>query len=271
MTEINIREVDAMNFRLEGRGRQVLLGASLLIILIPVTSAQEPFRWPEKPQNFQVLPKDFPTQNLRAVMTGFTRALGVRCTHCHMGTEGEPLSSYDFPSDDNPNKNRAREMLRMLGSVNDHLKKIEPTGLKRVNMWCHTCHRGRSRPTTITEALTEEYEKGGIEAAIRHYRELRERYYGAGAYDFSENSLNSMGYGLLGSDKAADAIPIFRLNAEFHPESGNVFDSLAEAYAKNGQPELARIYYQKSLQIDPDNANAVKKLRELEAKAPQGQ
>ncbi len=54
-------------------------------------------------------------------MKGFTRALGVRCSHCHVG--GNPLSTYDFASDENPNKGRAREMLRMLNSINEHLQK----------------------------------------------------------------------------------------------------------------------------------------------------
>ena len=34
------------------------------------------------------------------VMPGFTRALGVRCSYCHVGEEGESLSTYDFASDD---------------------------------------------------------------------------------------------------------------------------------------------------------------------------
>ena len=99
---------------------------------------------------------------MRAVMTGFTSALGVRCSHCHVGEEGQPLSSYDFPSDENPNKDRAREMLRLLGAVNGHLEKIEPSGGQRVNMWCHTCHRGRPLPTTLDEELREAYAEGGV-------------------------------------------------------------------------------------------------------------
>ena len=53
---------------------------------------------------------------------------------CHKGEEGKPLSTYDFASDENPNKNRAREMLRMLNEIEVHLNKIEPSGDKRVNM-----------------------------------------------------------------------------------------------------------------------------------------
>jgi tetratricopeptide (TPR) repeat protein len=227
--------------------------------------AQDQWTWPEKPKNLQVL-KDFTGQRLRPVMTGFTRALGVRCSYCHVGEEGKPLSTYDFASDANLNKDRAREMLRMLGSINDHLKKIEPSGKTRVNMWCHTCHQGRPRPTTLEEELNEAYARSGVTAAVARYRELRERFYGKGGYDFSERSLNAFAYELLGKKDYDGGIAIFRLNASEFPQSGNVWDSLAEAYLAAGKSQLAEIYYRKSLEIDPQNENAAKKLREIEGK-----
>src|SRR5215472_7288004 len=133
---------------------------------------QDAWTWPEKPKNLQVLPKDWPGSRLRPVMIGFTRALGVRCSYCHKGEEGKPLSTYDFASDDNPNKNRAREMLRMLNEIGEHLNKIQPSGDKRVNMWCHTCHRGRPRPMTLAEELAEQYRKKNVKAAVDYYDEL---------------------------------------------------------------------------------------------------
>ena len=36
-----------------------------------------------------------------------------------------------------------------------------------------------------------------------------------------------------------DAIPIFKLNVELYPNPSNVYDSLAEAYAANGDKVLA--------------------------------
>ena len=115
--------------------------AVLLIFAFTFSSfAQGQWRWPGKPKNIQVLPKDWPGSRLRPVMTGFAQDLGVRCSYCHVGEEGKSLSAFDFASDANPQKNTAREMLRMLGSVNDHLKKIEFNGDKPANMWCHTCH-----------------------------------------------------------------------------------------------------------------------------------
>ena len=228
--------------------------------------AQDQWTWPDKPRNLQVLPKDFTGQRLRPIMTGFTRSLGVRCTYCHVGEEGKPLSTYDFASDANPNKDRAREMYRMLGSINDHLKKIQPSGDKRVNMWCHTCHQGRARPMTLEEELAEAHRKSGINGALARYSELRERYYGKAGYDFSERSLNTFAYERLQAGDHEGAIAVFRLNTTQFPQSGNVWDGLAEGYMTAGNKLLAQIYYRKALELDPKNENAVKKLRELEVK-----
>jgi len=65
------------------------------------------------------------------------------------------------------------------------------------------------------------------------------------------------------------AINIFHLNAAQFPQSGNVWDSLAEAYAAAGKNVLAEIYYRKSLELDPQGANALEKLRKLGEKPPQ--
>lgn len=224
--------------------------------------------WPERAANLVVLPADAPPDQLRAVMTGFTRSLGVRCSYCHVGDEGKPLSTYDFPSDANPKKDVAREMLRMLGSINEHMAKVPPGGAERVNVWCHTCHQGRPRPTTLEEELAEAHADGGAAAAVARYRELRERWYGDGKLDFGERPLTSYGYRLLGEGDAEGAIAIFRLGAEMFPGSGNAWDSLAEAYAAAGKRELARVFYRKSLEVDPDNENALAKLVELGEGAP---
>ncbi len=242
-----------------------------LIAVVIATAAQDAlaqqWEWPDKAENLKVLPENFPPERLSAVMRGFTRALGVRCSYCHVGDEGEPLSTYDFPSDDNPKKEVARKMLEMLGDINEHLKGVEPSGPNRVNMWCHTCHRGAPKPMTLGEALTEEYLLHGTRAMLDRYVALKDRYYGRGTFDFSEGTLNNLGYEFLGRGELEPAIAIFKLNVAQFPESGNVYDSLAEAYMTGGQTELAIIYYTRSLEIDPDNTNALEKLAELREKS----
>ncbi len=83
----------------------------------PATRAQDTWNWPEKPKNLLVLPKDWPGTRLRPVMIGFTRALGVRCSYCHKGKEGNTLNTYDFAYDDNPNKTRPEERLPYLNNL----------------------------------------------------------------------------------------------------------------------------------------------------------
>lgn len=245
------------------------LASALLVIASLPAQAQEPWSWPEKPQNLKVLPKDWPGSRLRAPMTGFTRALGVRCSHCHVGEEGKPLSTYDFASDANPNKDRAREMLRMLGSVNDHLDKIEPSGGQRVNMWCHTCHRGRPRPLTLGEEVSEVYRAKNIDAALLHLAELKKEFYGRGAYDFeSERTLNTLGYAALEKEDTAGAIKAFTENTEKFPENANAWDSLGEAHVKAGDAVSAKKSYEKSLQINPRNQNAKDALESLAEGSP---
>jgi tetratricopeptide (TPR) repeat protein len=243
---------------------KAFFGVALLAVVFTLSShAQDQWTWPEKPKNLQVLNKDWPGSRLSPVMRGFTRALGVRCSYCHKGEEGKPLTTYDFVSDENPNKNRAREMLRMLGDVNTHLKKIEPSGDQRVNMWCHTCHRGRPRPMTLGEEMGEQYRQKGIDAAVRHYQDLKTKFLDKGAYDFSERSLNEFGYEILGKNDAPGAISIFQLNTQIFPASANAWDSLAEAYLKSGDVKTAKRYYEKSLKLDPKNDSARAALQKL--------
>jgi CubicO group peptidase (beta-lactamase class C family) len=79
-----------------------------------------------------------------------------------------------------------------------------------------------------------------------------------------EERLNGLGYSLLGEKKYAEAIALFKLNVEFYPASSNVYDSLGEAYMLGGEKELARQNYRKSLELDPNNRNAVEMLKKLE-------
>ncbi len=104
----------------------------------------------------------------------------------------------------------------------------------------------------------------GADAAVAQYHELKRTH--PNDYDFDERTLNQLGYMLLQKDRNADAIAIFTLNVEEFPKSANVYDSLGEAYAKDGQKQKATVNYRKSLELDPKNQGAADKLKELEQK-----
>ena len=65
--------------------------------------------------------------------------------------------------------------------------------------------------------------------------------------------------------KMAEAIAILGLVAEAWPQSANTYDSLGEAYARSGDKAKAIENYQRSLDLDPNNANAATMLKQLKA------
>jgi len=74
-------------------------------------------------------------------------------------------------------------------------------------------------------------------------------------YFDNEDELTMFGYSLLWENKITDALEIFKLIVnEFG--SANSYDSLGEAYLKNGNPALSLANYKKSLELNPDNFNA---------------
>ena len=101
----------------------------------------------------------------------------------------------------------------------------------------------------------------GVQAALDRYAELRNS--GELQGQQAEQSLNQLGYTLLYSGHEKDAITVFQRNVQEFPQSSNVYDSLAEAYAKVGEKDLAIANYEKSLQLDPKNQNAVERLKRL--------
>ncbi len=79
-----------------------------------------------------------------------------------------------------------------------------------------------------------------------------------------EPLVNQLGYMMLYRRQSPDkAIEFFRFNVAHYPDSANAYDSLAEGYMVKGEKALAIENYEKSLKLDPNNDNAVKRLEEL--------
>lgn len=116
----------------------------------------------------------------------------------------------------------------------------------------------------LIDTMKVTLQKKGVDAAIRLYYEIKKQQ--TPGYFFDEDQINIFGYELLQAKKIKDAIKIFKLNAEEYPESWNVFDSLAEAYAANGDNKLAIMNYEKSIALNPKNQNGIDILRKLKGK-----
>jgi hypothetical protein len=112
----------------------------------PPPAAQPPFAVPPF-KNLKVFPKDISRAELLKNMKFFSQSLGVRCTYCHMGTEGQPLSTFDFAADAKDHKKIARDMMAMVAMLNTTTLPAA-TGLPDAKVTCFTCHRGSTKPAT---------------------------------------------------------------------------------------------------------------------------
>jgi tetratricopeptide (TPR) repeat protein len=78
-----------------------------------------------------------------------------------------------------------------------------------------------------------------------------------------EYMLNVTGYELLAEKRIKEAIELFTLVVKLNPNSWNAFDSLGEAYEIAGEIKPAIANYEKSVQLNPDNESAKKKIKAL--------
>jgi len=91
-------------------------------------------------KNVQIM-KATPAARFLTIMNlGYSRALGVRCTHCHV--------EQDFSSDDKRPKRAARDMAVMHRGINEQLAKMKNLELSPQGHFinCSTCHRGAVDP-----------------------------------------------------------------------------------------------------------------------------
>lgn len=82
-------------------------------------------------------------------------------------------------------------------------------------------------------------------------------------FTLSDDELVSWAYQRMGDGDIGAAVALLRLDTEIHADSWNAFDSLGEAYAKNGDKTLAIAAYRQSLVLNPKNTNGVEQLKTL--------
>jgi hypothetical protein len=136
--------------------------------------------------------------------------------------------------------------------------------LVAMGSWVPTVKAGLDPRKSISQTLTTTIASGGIDAALKQYHELKVA--APATYNFDESELNNLGYRLIHKNQFKEAIRIFQLNVEAYPKSANTYDSLAEGYMDDGESALAIANYQKSLQLNPKNRNAVVMLQKLNSR-----
>jgi hypothetical protein len=254
--------------------RSLISSFGLLILIAAGLPRLGSAQIPEEFGNLQVLPEDIEQRQLVDVMRGFAMGLGVRCWYCHVGEEGKPFSEFDFKSDEKLTKRKARFMLEMTRHLNDErlpsLAEVGERADPAVRLTCYTCHRGRPVPRTLEEELGQVIAEQGVDAASARYRELREEFYGQGAFNFGEFTLLNVAESLGGEGRVEDGIEIVKLNLEFFPESGFSYFALGEGHRMLGETAQAIAAYEKAQELVPGNPMIGRRLQELQAAAEEG-
>lgn len=128
--------------------------------------------------------------------------------------------------------------------------------------------RGDSKPPSpehFIEAMYYALRDKGVEGAIARYREIKAG--GLGDYRPDENGLIYIPYKLYENGKEAEALPFFQLCAAEYPAGQYAtfcYNMMGDIHAKMGNKDLARESYTKCLEVDPSNATAAAKLKELD-------
>ena len=103
------------------------------------TAAGQPVLVEDVFKNVQVL-KGIPVNEFMDTMGFFSAALGLNCTGCHVA---ESLQDWSKFAEDVPRKRRARNMIRMVDTIN----KSQFGGARMLTCW--SCHRGAQVPELV--------------------------------------------------------------------------------------------------------------------------
>ena len=248
---------------------RLVVALGCLALTSSLASAQQPpagggqrAGGPPAPSNLQVMPKDISREQLIATMQNIAVSLGVQCNYCHV-QEGRG-GRNDMASDEKQTKKTARQMMIFSRELNEKLPTVVSKAANdTTRVGCMTCHRGVAIPKQLTQILNETVTAKGFDAAVAQYRELRTRYMGAMAYDFSEQGLLSMAAAAVSADKVDNALAWLNLNLEFYPKSSRTYQAIAQADMRKSDKDGAIKALEKAVELDPNNNQAKAQLQQL--------
>jgi len=203
-------------------------------------------------------PQREPLPNMQTLAEG----LGVTCEYCHAprGT----ATATEAPT--GPSKiSVAKQMIAMTKELNTRVETATSKAAgAATKVECFTCHRGVPIPRQLGDIMWETATKQGAPAAVSQYRDLRTRFYGKAAYDFSEQTLLTLSQ-RVANIRPDDAITFAKLNIEFYPTSSASYQALAFAHTRKVDDPSAIAALEKAVELDPANNVARGQLEQLKS------
>ena len=119
----------------------LVLGIAISVVAMGAPHGSQEFT------NLKVLPKDISSKDLQRIMVDdFQDGLGVSCNYCH--AKEKDGAHLDYASDEKPEKEIARGMMRMVLEVNQkYFNVVKPMiGDSLLVISCNNCHQGSPHP-----------------------------------------------------------------------------------------------------------------------------
>jgi len=171
--------------------------------------------------------------------------------------DGSPLeATFVFPNGIAVDPNRGDRLF-----VNDYINRtppgvdFPPVPLANIRML---------KLEAINDLLAIGLQSGGIQGLEAAYSAYKSNPSNSGIN--TERDVNGYGYALMNQNRLASAVRLFELNAESYPNSFNAYDSLAESYMNQGRDEEAIANYEKSLELNAANQNALDMIERIKNK-----
>ena len=113
---------------------------------------------------------------------------------------------------------------------------------------------------SVYEHLLPLTTRPGVDAIVAEYRRLRKE---EPDWNYAETELRSLGNLFAATAREADAVRIFQLNLETHPDAIPTLLRLAAMYEKLGERERAIATYRRIRELDPNHKQAAEALESL--------
>ena len=111
----------------------------------------------------------------------------------------------------------------------------------------------------LTAHVLTALDHGGVESAAVAYDTYRRRH-----PSFTAVEINTLGYELLSGGRTEAAVAVFDWNARDYPTQWWIWDSLGDGHVAAGAAEQAIAAYERSLDLNPENQNAIAQLSDLD-------
>ena len=156
------------------------------------------------------------------------------------------------------------EPTRFVDEIQSWLMTVKQPSPEKLDQWTHAVQAligDRLTLITSSKDFLNLIRHSGPEAAHLFYQEFKTEH--PGDQLFFEAPMNALGYEYLFADELEEAADIFRFNVLEFPESWNAYDSYGEILLSLGHKEDAIKNYKRSIELNPDNENGVRVLKDL--------